>query len=248
MRFAVSCVLCFFALNALAIDVRSSSSGSGTTGSTTHTLTLPATIESGDLLVCQLVNQQIETQTWPAGWTEVELVSGGGGASSITSGVYMETAVGTEDGTDITVTTPNGRASAFTCYAVQDWAGTEGTDVETGTGLVGTDANPDPPSASPSWGSAEALFIAFAGHRDDTTTVSSYPANYADDQEDGASGGSTSFDVRALAATRILTTSSEDPGTYTLSASEGWVAHTVAIEGGAGGGTEIPTVLRRRRN
>jgi len=69
----------------------------------------------------------------------------------------------------------------------------------------------------------------------DERAVTGYPVNYTD----GFQTNFGDFHPSVGSARRELTASSEDPGTFTLSANRGWVAATVAIRPAAAGGGSL---------
>lgn len=97
----------------------------------------------------------------------------------------------------------------------------------------GSSANPDPPSFSPSWGSSDNTWIALAHARDDAANFDAAPTNYTTLRQVD-SGGGTNSSVEQAVAYRDNAVATEDPGTFTLSQSEGWSAFTIAVEGSSG--------------
>jgi hypothetical protein len=104
-----------------------------------------------------------------------------------------------------------------------------GTTVPEGVAWVNVDTtNPDPPSLNPAgWGTEDTLWIAVVAYDLGTVTVSAYPANYTDDQTNirGNNASGTGHGV----ATRSLNAASDDPGTFTLSATEDTLSTLIAV-------------------
>src|SRR3989304_5266827 len=93
-------------------------------------------------------------------------------------------------------------------------------------GANGTNSAPDPANAVPDWPQGETLWIAFAGHDNGTVSTDSGPSSYANFRNDRWNNVDG---VGLASARRELDASSENPGTFALSASEEWRAQTTAI-------------------
>lgn len=100
----------------------------------------------------------------------------------------------------------------------------------------GASTTPNPPSLDPSgWGSEATAWIAAAAWRNSSTTPSAIPSGYRGSWR-GLSSGTTAG-VGAVSGLKTATASSDDPGTFTLSASRDWVAATIAVR------TEVPGMI-----
>lgn len=194
--------------------------GNIVTDNTTHYVALPVGIASGNLLLVLFASDANPAITFPGGWTL--LFQDHNATSAIELGAWYRIADGTE-ASPITVTTNSGQMSAHSSYRITGYSGVP----EVGTSDKGTSANPDPPSLTPSWGSQATLWVAGCGYDVGTVTVSNYPTNYADNQRNDRSNNAGG--VGAGIASRNLTATSEDPLTFTISASEPYVANTIAI-------------------
>ena len=198
---------------------------------TDHTVTLPGTIAVGDLLIlCFGRNGGAQTITWPNGWTEVfQNVAAGEGA-----GLAYRRADGTE-GASVTVQTSASSISAHHVLRIQNYQGTPEFAYTNGE-----DANPNPPSLTPSWGSKQTLWIAgFGGGQagQEGVAVSGYPASYGNTDNIRVNLATTYSYAWAASCTRELTAVSEDPGTFTMSDGLAhWWAWTAAIQGDVDGG------------
>jgi hypothetical protein len=100
---------------------------------------------------------------------------------------------------------------------------------ETTTQATGTSTNPDPPSLTPTGGSADYLFIAAFGSAA-PRTVSVYPTNYTNGQNTTVGSGGPAASIGS--AERQLTAASDDPGTFTINNNVAWKASTVVIHPG----------------
>jgi hypothetical protein len=97
-------------------------------------------------------------------------------------------------------------------------------------------ANPDPPSLTASWGAAPNLWIAVASNVA-AASISSYPANYTDNQLNPINGTVGSIGV----ATRNLSLATEDPGVFTNSSSANCSAQTIVVRGLPGAPVLLPS-------
>ncbi len=186
-----------------------------------HTVNLPAGIVAGELLVALFVTDGgASAVTWPNEGTDwIQLLETASGGIQLAAAYRI--ADGGE-GASITVVTANALFSAYTTYRISGYS----LVPEVGISATGTSANPDPPSLTPSWGARNTLWFAIEGN-DDIKTVNAYPANYTDGRNDvGLNAGSS---VGVGSARRELNAVSDDPGTFTLSAVEQWIANIIAI-------------------
>lgn len=201
-----------------------------TASPTDHDCDLPATINTGDLLLLLFGSEDAGSSgitAGPAGWTELinftELR-----VSYISMGVYAKVADGTEDGGTARITTGVGGNGASHCYRITNWLGAIG-GVEASSAIGGSGTSPDPPSLTAGWGVADNLFFAFGVAVDDGESFDSAPTNYgnlvstvsgADENEEGEVGS----------ARRELAASIDDPGVFTLSGVESYLASTVVVQ------------------
>jgi hypothetical protein len=189
-----------------------------------HYVNMPSTVEAGDLLIVFFANDRNESVTTPGGW--IELASDTSGPH-IRLSVYYKIAAGTEGGTTVNFITSAAEEAAAQVYRITNWHGT--TPPEISTAATGSDAAPDPTPLNPAgWDVADTLWIAVAGQdRGDQTGTTAYPASYTDGISTLSSTGTGS--CRTLSARRVLATTSEDPGAFTIPASEQWIAFTIAV-------------------
>lgn len=197
-----------------------------TTNGTAHTVSLPINIASGDLLIVAFSVDQIPTVTWPTGWTELFAQSN---SNQVRFEVRYRVADGTE-GASISLTTSTSEKSSHQSWRITGYQGAP----EAGTVVTGVDNAPDPPSLSPSWGVADTLWIALEGN-DGSILATGFPSTYPDNQRTDESGANG---TGIASATRNFNAASDDPGTFTLEASEQWVANTIAVRPAGG-----PTIV-----
>jgi len=186
---------------------------------------MPATVNAGDLLIALFTNDGGATVTTPSGWTQLASTANG---SAVRLSVYYKIAAGTEGGTTVNfVTSANEEEAAAQVYRITNWHGT--TLPEISTAATSTSTRPDPASLDPAgWDVADTLWLAVAGQdRGDQGPTIAYPAYYTDGISTLSSA--TTDSCRTLSARRVLAAASENPGAFTIPASEEWVAFTIAV-------------------
>jgi len=211
----------------------------------THAITLPATVNSGELLlmfyVCKAFGGSLAV---PSGWTSLGANSGANGGHLV---CYLE-AAGTEGGGTATVTAANTSAACAQVYRINDW-----NAIEAAKSNNTISSAPNPPSLTPSWGAKDALWLAGCTAIDDDATVSAYSSSYASGEYNNAGAG-TNASSEIGVARRALNAAVQDPAAMTLSEAEAWVAWTLAVEPGtkgpaaAGGATPRPPKLHNSDN
>lgn len=201
---------------------------------TTTVVTFDAAASAGDLiLVFHGSDSGAGANTYPAGWVELVDAAGSGFQASI---AYL---IATGGETSVTVTHTSERANAI-AVRISGWHGT--TAPEVSTAATGSSTQPNPGSLTPSWGADDTLWIA-AAFADDSATpfpITAWPTNYASNQTQGSTAASAA-DVAI--ATRNLNAASEDPGAFTMTATETWSAYTVAVRPAAAGGGGSPVTV-----
>jgi hypothetical protein len=193
-------------------------------GQAAITVTMPATIAANDLIVVLICALTHESTVTPNGsWTLLST------QSNTRNVALWLNAVGNEDGTSVAVATMNSTAvSANAAFIVTGHADPAVSPPVSSTKAndAGASTTPDPPSFSPTYGSREYLWIAWACVDQDPTT-SAYPTGYADNQT-RYTYTSANFETTTF-ATKVATATSDDPSTFTMSESQFWSARTLAI-------------------
>ena len=191
--------------------VRSRTTWSSSSASTSHSVTLPATVSAGDLLVVAFV-AGVTTITFPGGWTAsiTQIVN-----TTLKRGVWTKTASGSEGGTTITVTVDASSNAAALSWSIQNGGALEGST----WGTTGTSTTPNPPSLTTSWAAEDNLWLAVYAAVG-TVTTTTYPStpNYINGQTVSSTSGSTDFTVGGGERT-VTATATENPNTFTISAS-----------------------------
>lgn len=209
-------------------------------GSSSHPVTMPATVALNDALVMFFTasgtSQASAAVTTPSGWSII--CAGTNSGSTVLGAVFAKKAAGTEGGTTVATTTGAswGSASAITFRIDAATWSQSISDIVGGTPVAAT-SNPDPPSCSWAWGSVDSLAICSVhGGAANRAGVSTYPSGYSNGQITLPSSGTISA---TAVADKTLTapTSPEDPGAFTYSSGTIVnVANTVVIKGIATGG------------
>lgn len=215
-------------------QVAATNSSTETGNETTHTVSLPSNIQSGNLLIVVFATDGDNTIIWPEGWNEIFEVSGGALAFL---GVAWRKADGNE-GASITVTSSSSEQSAHISYRITGHEDPLSQPPEVSSGETGSNATPDPDSLTPTGGTEDYLWIAATGIGK-TPSIVSYPTNYSSGIEclsDGTGGC-----VNATAQ-RELNSTSENPGVFTVSSTGEWVACTIAIHPEPGS-TFVPQII-----
>lgn len=200
-------------------QVASTNNGYNDSAGTNHTCNLPSGIQAGDLLLL-FFGWYTGTSASLSGWSNLGIDNNGTYCYQI---VFYKIATGSE-GATVSVTTGSSTKSSHVSYIITGHDAA--TTPEKGTSTNGTNSSPDPPSLSPSWGSADTLWISTETNRNDSFT--SYPSSHPDNQVRGGNTSTSSATETAI-CTDEDAASSNNPGTYTLSTSRYWVAQTFAI-------------------
>ena len=136
------------------------------TSGTSHTVSLPAGISPGDLLLVFFSTDGDNTISNWGGFTQI--FSANNGTSAHLSVAY-KIALGSDT---LTVTTTSSETSAHVSYRITGHNTSQMPQASSGAVL--TDANPDPDSLSPTGGQKEYLWFAAEGN-DDDDIASAYP-------------------------------------------------------------------------
>jgi len=197
----------------------------GSTAAVNKVCNLPASLVGGDILVLILRSAGADTHTTPTDWTDL-VKNDASDASDDTTSIFWKVATG-DEGATVTV---NGTASLkFAAHAWRVTGGSAGPAVS--TIVTGSSTDPDPGSLSPAGGSKEYLWFWLGGWEgEQTSPPAGNPTNYSNPV--GASSGTAGLvatNCRVAGATRQNTTATEDPPSWTISASDDWSAWTVAI-------------------
>jgi len=208
---------------------------SSTAGLTANaTITLPSTINSGDMLLAIFAANggTGTTITWNSSavgaWTQIA-------SNTQTTSYKIETwqriADGTEDGKQLRIDLDSTRPSAWIVYRINNHS-TITPNVGVNSLGYSSSTTPSPPNLSPPWSpiSVDTLWFAVIGHAGLSGSITGIPDNYTGNVAVNATGGATTR--QSLFSTqRNLNASSEDPGNYTRSSTGSSLTLTVAVRG-----------------
>lgn len=193
---------------------------------TSHTVTLPSGIASGDLLLIFFSCDGDGTPiTWPSGANDAftEIVAAANG-SDVTLAVAYRKANGSEPST-VEVVTNTSQRSAHASYRITGAEDPATQAPEASSSATGGDDSPNPASLSPTGGIKDYLWIASQGHDRDRTT-DAFPTSYAGGISTQGSGANS---AGVGCAERDRNIATEDPGVFTISTADQWVAFTIAV-------------------
>lgn len=196
------------------------------TTTNSHPINLPTGITSGNLLLVFAVFNGSPTVTDPSGWTVLagQAIPTGGDILRI----YAKIADGSEGATVTVTLSGNQRAHAASYRITGNRNGLTSSEIAVSAPVDANTASPDPPNLTPSWGSAENLWIAADLCASSAFTFSSYPTNYGLGQLNVQSGNNNNANAVTLAA-RLLTATSEDPGVFTTVTARDRSVYTLAV-------------------
>jgi hypothetical protein len=192
---------------------------------TAHAVSMPATVNVGDLLLTLFANDGTSTVTTPAGWTALGTVT----SADYRGSVYGKVAAGTEDGTTVDFVTAAIQTAAAQVFRVlkNNWQGSLQLGVSVTLGTTVTSAVPDPPESAPAWGDLPTLWIAgfFASS---VATVDEYPGGFSEGLN--SQGGTTTTGASVSTAYLNAKAESYNPGPFDLAASAVGAAFTIAVK------------------
>lgn len=198
---------------------------------TSMAVNLPASVSSGDLLLAFVSVRNAGTWTVPTGW--VEFASQVGGSSVGETTVFYKVADGSE-GSTATWTAGTGTSAAWQTRKVTSWHGTTPPEATTASGDFTT--NPNPPSLTPSWGSADTTWVEVAGNSATANLTTGASSGYSDYALNTASSGGAQCSIASAYLQNAAT--SEDPGEMANAGSiRYWAAVTIGIRPSSGGAT-----------
>lgn len=241
------------------IQTADTKNGTVTSNSSSWTLTYPTNLASGDLILAFVATDGNSTSGGapglPANWNSYYGHDGGGNVTGIIAAKISD---GTETGT-FSMTLSASEQGGWRIFRITDWfgSGIPATDsgltstAKNGDGLSvfgagSASSTPNPPSLDPAnWATEDTLWFATC-HVDTSRTISVFPlADLNTSDVSGGAGGAT-----LGLCTLNDAVASKDPGTFTISTSDDWVAATVAVRPAAAataGGILVPTRMARDR-
>ena len=206
------------------------------TDATAHLVSMPATVDAGDLLLMLFTADGAPTITTPSGWSIVAAKTDR--TSAVCAVIYGKDAAGTEGGTTVDVVTSASEQAAAQVYRITGWGGTLSTDVVAGTPVTAVSADPNPPSVSWTWGTVDVLVIA-SEHHSANDNASAGPTNYTNLTTTNTATGFAGAAIGSARRAMTAASSPENPAAFTL-ASNDHIANTVAVKG------QVDTTTPRR--
>jgi len=214
----------------------------------THDIIMPATVNSGDLLIIIFGHDEaVALTSGPTGFTQL------GGDSNLgaggTGGMYVHAKVadGTEDSGTFTYTLASvSEGGAAQTYRITAWEGTlAGVEISAITEGGASASVTFGSGLTPSWGADDTLWLAVCSSNDDDAAVSVYPTNYTNGLST-QSGSGTNDSPAVHSARRELNGTSDTPGTLTLDQSEYWGSFTIGIQPASAASGRIMSSLANR--
>lgn len=210
----------------------------GSTASADPSVLLPATVNPGEILVALIRKDNEAVMTWPNGWTKI-VGDATDGADDQTSCAW-KVADGTEDGTSITISTGVSGKYAALSYSI---AGANSIAVS--TLATGASNAPNPPNFNFPGGTQDYLLLWMGGWEGEQTSppATSLGGSWTNQiGSNSGTAGAVATNCRVASARLSLPASSSfDPPSWTISASDDWTAFSVAL-------WNAPTLLVNFRN
>jgi hypothetical protein len=201
---------------------------SAPTSSTSHTVTKPVGIQVGEVWFACITINGVRTQNWTgAGFTE--LTDSSSGAAESQSCAYRF--VTGSEGASVVVTSSAAEVSQFCSWRIS--GNYPSAPPEAGTPANGASVSPNPPSKTASWGDDDNAFIVVVSTAA-TATFTASPASYANC---GQPTSTLSIDMRGCDRTKSgAGSATDDPGVFTISPSQDWIANTFVFRPAATSG------------
>lgn len=208
--------------------VEETKDGATTSNGTTHSVALPASVSSGELLLIVFGADGSPTITWDnstAGtWTQLYNATN----TVNRGGAWYKFADGTEGGKTLSVGTNNSEQCSWRILRISGANAVEAATPVTGAAGDTTSEFPNTPSLTPSWGSKKTLWVAALCGDDDTNVVVNSPNNY---QSGGTTiCGGTGAGVITSVWTYRKEAASEAPSEFITEQGEDNVVGLIAIE------------------
>lgn len=191
-----------------------------------HTVSLPGSIASGDLLIVFFCTDGNPTITFPNEGTDwIEIYD----RTAVSNAARIKAAwrkAGASEPSTITVTTSNNQRSSHIALRITGAEDPTTTAPETGGFGGGNNDSPNVASWSVSGAAKDYLWIASEGH-DRNRTVDSFPSTHTDNNLSSVGGGANSSGCGV--ATLEANKTTDDPAVFTISASDEWAAAGIAV-------------------
>lgn len=204
----------------------------GTSATTSPVINLPSGIRSGETLLMLIRNAAGGTITFPNEDTDwIQLFEDSSDASNDTMALAWRKANETEGATTTATFGTSGKFAAIV-YRILGAIDPIERAPEFAALVTGSSATPDPGAVTPTGGAKKYLLIWMGGWEgiQSSPPGTSMPAGYNSPvgADSGAAGG-LATNCRVATGYREAEVSSEDPGSWTISASDDWTATVVAV-------------------
>jgi hypothetical protein len=212
--------------------VETTNESSVNTAGTSHAVTLPTGIVSGNLILILLdKGSTAATMNALAGWTELVDENAGNGIT-----IWYRQSDGTE-GATVTFTSSASTRSAHASYRISGAENPATQAPQLSTVATGTSVNPNATTCTPTGGAKDYLWITMFGmageQADDNTLVTTTPTNYGTTIEKTCGTAGTNLGGMIGSAHRTANAASEDAGAWTAIDNAAWRAYTIAVHPGA---------------
>lgn len=195
--------------------------GSPTSLSDSGSLSLPAGLAEGDIVIVGWSCDNTLTLSLPSGWNPIYLNAGG--APSVRMCYKF---MGSSPDSSITIPTDTGGAKPSIAFAFRGV--NLGTPFDTTT-LDATGASGDPDSPSITTVTARAVVMSWGFLDDDVATLTSGPSGYSDSTLQTGSSGASSNATTMAAWKEVPVAGAENPGAWNTSGDDEWVAVSLAL-------------------
>ena len=208
--------------------VASTATSVAAANTTAPTVSLPPSVDSGDLLIAICAFDGAPSITWDNSthgtWTEIKTLTNG---TAHKSTVYAKVADGTEDAGTLTLTTGSEQMAAVS-YAIKGWYGTLATGLEASTGATGTSASVDADSLNPTnWDVENTLWMIAGGTDSGTCYTLGSPTGFL--SPFAFRCGSAAGNCSVFSAFIHESAASKDPAAFDVATSDDWTAVTLGI-------------------
>src|SRR3990172_7729583 len=222
------------------VDARASTNG--TTDSANAVVTLAGSQNDGDILI--VLHRSADgtaSHGYPANWNVLFNDASDASDDRISAAWCKVSGTSCSSGGTITITQTNSKFASI-AFTISNAIDPTIRAPEFATLTTGSSTTPDPGSLSPTGGSKDYLWIWAGGWEgEQTSPPSGNPTNYANATgADSGTTGSNAANTRVATAERTLTASSEDPGSWTISASDDLTATVIVVHA-----TDFPVVDAR---
>jgi hypothetical protein len=212
----------------VAVVVQSRAESNVTTAGTSHVVTLPSGVVSGDLVILFIGHAVSCTFNALTGWTELVDT-----AAANAEKIIYRLCDGTE-GATVTFTSSASTKAAYLAWRISGALNPATQAPELSTVATGTSNVPDATAVTPTGGSKDYLFLTAcvqAGEQaDDDTWANTAPTNYTNlIQKTTAVAGTAATNCEVAGAERLLTASTENPGSFSVDLATAWRAWTIAV-------------------